>query len=64
MAPEGVRQKVMERREAIVSGDFDPFAGPVSDQSGEVRIAEGQAATDEALLGMDWFVQGVIGTTE
>lgn len=62
--PEGVQKQVMDRRADIVSGDFVVFTGPVADQSGEIRIPEGRAATDEELLGMDWFVQGVIGTTE
>ncbi len=64
MVPESIRKQVMDRRDEIVSGDFVPFTGPVADQAGEVRIPEGQTAADEALLGMDWFVQGVIGTTE
>lgn len=64
MVPDAVREKVMARRAEIVSGTFKPFAGPVADQSGTVRVPEGRSATDEELLGMDWFVQGVIGTTE
>jgi basic membrane protein A and related proteins len=39
------------------------FVGPVLDQQGEVRIAEGVQATDEEMLSMDWFVQGVVGST-
>ena len=38
--------------------------GRSSDQTGTLRIPAGESATDEALLGMDWFVQGVVGTTE
>jgi basic membrane protein A and related proteins len=64
MVPEAVRERVMERRAKIVAGDFHPFAGPVRDQSDAIRIPEDRAATDEDLLGMDWFVRGVIGTTE
>jgi basic membrane protein A len=62
--PEAIQKRVMDRRADIVAGDFVVFTGPVADQSGEIRIPEGRAATDEELLGMDWFVQGVIGTTE
>jgi basic membrane protein A len=29
-----------------------------------VRIPAGAVATDQELLGMNWFVQGVVGTTE
>ncbi|QPC44294.1 BMP family ABC transporter substrate-binding protein [Kaustia mangrovi] len=47
--------------EAIKSGERDPFAGPVRDQSGTVRIAEGETASDKELLGMNWYVEGVEG---
>jgi basic membrane protein A len=36
----------------------------VKDQAGKVRIAADKTPEDGALLGMDYFVQGVIGTTE
>jgi basic membrane protein A and related proteins len=45
-----------------VAGHFDVFWGPVKDQSGKLRIAAGENATDEVLLGMNWFVEGVVGT--
>lgn len=45
----------------IKSGARHPFDGPVRDQSGAVRIAEGERASDEMLLGMDWYVEGVQG---
>ncbi|MDF2758853.1 MAG: nucleoside-binding protein, partial [Thermomicrobiales bacterium] len=37
------------------------FTGPIADQSGEIRVPEGQSMTDEELLSMDWFVEGVQG---
>jgi basic membrane protein A len=40
------------------------FVGPIKDQSGAEKVAAGAAMSDEELLGMTWFVQGVIGTTE
>jgi len=38
-----------------------PFTGEVRDQAGEVRIPEGEQATLEELLSMDYLVEGVIG---
>jgi basic membrane protein A len=64
MVPENVRKEVLARKEAIKNGELAVFAGPVKDQAGAVRIPEGKTATDEELLGMTWFVQGVVGTTE
>ena len=45
----------------IADGTFAPFTGPVRDQSGEVRIPEGETAPLEDLLAMDYFVEGVEG---
>jgi basic membrane protein A len=59
-----VKARVIERKAAIVAGEHDVFAGPVKNQKGEVMIAEGATASDEELLGMTWFVQGVVGSTE
>lgn len=37
------------------------FTGPLKDQTGAERVAAGTAMTDEELLGMSWFVEGVDG---
>ncbi|HUF57649.1 MAG TPA: BMP family ABC transporter substrate-binding protein, partial [Thermohalobaculum sp.] len=59
--PDDVKAEAEKVEEAIASGELHPFAGPISDRDGEVRIPEGETATDEQLLGMDWFVEGVQG---
>lgn len=64
MVPEDVQQRVLAQQEAIISGAFKVFTGPVRDQQGMERIATGVTPPDSDLLSMDWFVQGVIGTTE
>ncbi|MFV0421806.1 BMP family ABC transporter substrate-binding protein [Oleidesulfovibrio sp.] len=64
MVPQDVRDKVLAAKADIIDGKLAVFSGPIKDQSGKVRIAEGEKATDEMLLGMDWFVEGVVGTTE
>ena len=40
------------------------FTGPIKDQSGAVKIPAGTALQygDPGIEGMDWFVQGVVGT--
>ncbi len=62
--PQDIQDKVLAKKEEIMSGKTDVFVGPVYDQKGEVRIAEGATATDAEMLSMDWFVQGVVGTTQ
>ncbi|PIE58037.1 MAG: BMP family ABC transporter substrate-binding protein [Desulfobulbus propionicus] len=64
MVPEAVQQKVAATKAAIIAGKEKVFTGPIKDQSGAVKLAEGITATDEEMLGMTWFVQGVVGTTK
>jgi hypothetical protein len=46
----------------IIAGRFDLFWGPIKDQSGKLHIAAGEKLAEEVLLGMNWFVEGVVGT--
>jgi basic membrane protein A len=62
--PEDVRSATEAEIEKFKSGEetiYTIFTGPINDQTGEVRVPEGQAMTDEELLGMSWFVEGVEG---
>ncbi len=43
----------------IIAGTLHPFAGPIANQAGEVVVGEGEHLSDEQLLKMDWYVQGV-----
>jgi basic membrane protein A len=45
----------------IKAGTFAPFTGPITAQDGTEKYAEGETATLEELLAMDYFVEGVIG---
>ncbi|KUO77268.1 MAG: hypothetical protein APF81_15405 [Desulfosporosinus sp. BRH_c37] len=53
---------VNAKKQDIVAGKFDPFTGPVLDQSGAVKVKEGEIAKDDLLLSINWFVKGVSGT--
>jgi basic membrane protein A len=64
MVPEEVQQQVLNKKQEIIDGTEHVFTGPIKDQEGTVRIAEGESMSDEQLLGMDWFVEGVVGSTE
>ena len=61
MVPEDVRKLVDGARDKIAGGALHPFAGPVKDNKGKVRVAEGKTITDKELLTMDYFVEGVQG---
>ncbi|MFC4601344.1 BMP family ABC transporter substrate-binding protein [Cohnella hongkongensis] len=60
--PADVVEYVEEQKKALLEGTLQPFAGPVKDQSGEVRIAEGETPSVEQLEGSDYLVEGVIGS--
>ena len=64
VVPQAVRKRVMTTKQSIISGKTKVFAGPIRDQKGNIRVANGAAASDKELLGMTWFVKGVIGTTQ
>ncbi len=61
VVPGDVVALVDKNEEAIRSGRFHPFQGPVKDQDGKVRIAAGTTISDADLQKMDWYVQGVQG---
>ncbi|EHI97702.1 basic membrane lipoprotein [Clostridium sp. DL-VIII] len=60
-APEGAQAKVDEAKAKMKDKSWDVFTGPIKDQSGNVKVAEGQKMTDEQLLSFDWLVEGVDG---
>ena len=53
---------VEERKQSIIDGSFDMFAGPIEDNDGNVVIAEGETIPfDERIDCCQWLVDGVIG---
>jgi simple sugar transport system substrate-binding protein len=59
--PPEVAKLFEERRQAIVSGKLLPFSGPLKDNSGAVKVPAGTAMTDQQLMAIDWYVEGVEG---
>ena len=45
----------------ILSGDWDVFCGPIKGQNGEMSVAAGQCLSDQEMLSLGWFVDGVVG---
>ena len=57
----GIEEKVEEERLRLMSGTFDVFYGPITDNQGVVRVKEGQSMTDENMLNdFFWYVEGVV----
>jgi basic membrane protein A len=61
MVPDDVKKLVSEKRKLIESGEWDVFWGPVKDQSGALKFKEGEKMTDDQMLKLNWFVEGVSG---
>jgi basic membrane protein A len=59
--PEDLRGLVEQRRKGIVDGSFAIFKGPLKDQSGRVRVADGGAMSLKDILSFDWLLQGIEG---
>ena len=62
IVPTDVASAADEIEKGIVEGSLHPFAGPINNQAGEQVVAEGENISDEDLLKMDWYVEGVQGT--
>lgn len=67
IAPFGPRvsQEVQDQFNAALAeleaGTLVVFGGPIVDQDGNVRVAEGEVLPEDQLGNIDWFVMGVIG---
>ena len=56
----GIAKKVEEERLRLMSGVFDVFYGPITDNEGKIRVKKGQSMTDDSLLNdFFWYVEGV-----
>ncbi len=58
--PDDVRKLVTATADRIAKG-YNPFTGPVTDNTGVVRIKAGDAWGGDKMGGFDWYVEGVIG---
>jgi len=59
--PADVANQAQEAADAIKAGTLHPFTGPIKNQEGTVVVKDGEVLDDGALLGMDWYVEGVLG---
>ncbi len=59
--PQEVKAQVAKIEKDIAAGKFHPFAGPVKDQDGNVRVPAGKRMSDDEMQKMDFYVEGVQG---
>jgi simple sugar transport system substrate-binding protein len=60
--PADIARLFEARKQAIAAGSLLPFAGPIKDNTGVVRVAAGSSMTDDALTSINWYVEGVDGS--
>ena len=61
----GIAAVVEEELLKLQSGNYDVFYGPVEDTEGNLRVAEKESMSDDAMLNdFDWYVKGVVPDEE
>ncbi|MGA1645690.1 MAG: hypothetical protein ACO4AV_12010 [bacterium] len=61
MVSKDIQNKVMAKKAEIASGKFVVFKGPIKGQDGSTAIAAGAVPSDQDLLSMMYYVEGVVG---
>ncbi len=59
--PADVVALVEKTSKSIADGSFHPFSGPIKKQDGSMAVDAGKNLTDNDLLGMNYYVEGVLG---
>jgi basic membrane protein A len=60
--PPDVARLFEDKQREIADGKLVPFAGPIKDNTGAVKIAAGSQLTHEQLMAINWYVEGVDGS--
>ena len=60
--PADVVAEIDEVKAQLIDGSWDVFTGEIRDQDGNVVVAEGETLDDGSMLGMGYFVEGVVGS--
>ena len=60
--PDDVAAAAQAAEDGIKSGSIVIFKGPINDQSGKIKVADGAQLTDDDILGMNWLAEGIEGT--
>ena len=60
--PDDARELIAQKKQEIATGTFDVFVGPLKDNTGELRVADGVTMPDGEKLTFDWLIDGIVGT--
>lgn len=56
---EPMRRLLRQMQPGVTRNEFHPFMGPIWDDAGDLRIPENEFPTNEEIMEMDWFCEGV-----
>ena len=59
--PADVKAEALALKDALASGSYHAFTGPLKKQDGSDWLAEGETADDGTLAGMNFYVEGIDG---
>ena len=59
--PAEVSAAVDELRPQLLDGTLNPYTGPILDNKGAERLADGETLDDQQAYLIDWAVEGVSG---
>lgn len=59
--PAELKAEALGLKDALASGEYHAFTGPLKKQDGSDFLAEGETADDGTLAGMNFYVEGLTG---
>ncbi len=59
--PADIKAEALAMVEAMRTGAYHPFTGPIKKQDGSDWLADGETADDGTLAGMNFYVEGITG---
>ena len=62
VVPAEVARQFESKKQAISAGTLLPFAGPIKDNSGALKVAPGASVSIDDLMAINWYVEGVDGS--
>jgi len=60
--PADVARLFEQKKRDIIDGKLAPFAGPLKDNTGAVKLGAGSTLTHEQLMSINWYVEGIDGS--
>jgi basic membrane protein A and related proteins len=60
--PADVAKLFEDRKQAIAAGTLNPFAGPIKDNKGTVKVQAGAVLPFPEVMSINWYVEGIEGS--